>query len=78
MRRGGKRQKANYSIISLRRHYPYQVKGFDLGHLSLAAPLTIVFYAVIVARSFRFVNTLFEKNSEMICHAREQSIALNG
>ena len=26
--------------ISLRRHYPYQVIGFDSRHLSLAAPLT--------------------------------------
>ena len=44
--------------ISLRRHYPYQVKGFGHYHLSLSAPLiSMRFYGVILAHRPLFVNS---------------------
>ena len=49
---------ASRMMISLRRHYPYQVKGFGHYHLSLSAPLiSMRFYGGILTHLIDFVNS---------------------
>ncbi len=65
---------APYDVISLRRYYPYQVKGFGNCHLSLpyvgSTPDSMRFKcssrnAPIIAQCGSFVKRIFQKKSEL-------------